>query len=57
MMSSTRRIISAASVAERRTCRLTWNDSVIPKSSMLPTQPWYMSGGGLGGRERERESD
>ena len=37
MMSSTRRIISAASVAESRTCNFTLKDSNIPRSRMSPT--------------------
>mmetsp|Transcript_9878 Transcript_9878/g.17200 ORF Transcript_9878/g.17200 Transcript_9878/m.17200 type:complete len:238 (+) Transcript_9878:788-1501(+) len=43
MMSSTRRIISAASVAEMRTCSLTLNDSVMPSSTMSPRHPRCMS--------------
>lgn len=42
-MSSTRKIISAASDADSRTWRLTWNDSVMPMASMSPTVPFTMS--------------
>ena len=44
MISSTLRIISAASAAEMSTCRFTWKDSVIPSSTMSPTHPFAMSG-------------
>mmetsp|Transcript_6020 Transcript_6020/g.20585 ORF Transcript_6020/g.20585 Transcript_6020/m.20585 type:complete len:288 (-) Transcript_6020:1009-1872(-) len=39
MMSSTRRIISAASVAERSTCCFTRKHSLIPSAFMSPTAP------------------
>ena len=42
-LSSTRRIISAASLAERTTWRLSLYDSVTPHSFMLPTTPLNMS--------------
>ena len=43
MMLSTRIIISAASAPLTNTWRFTWNDSVIPRSSILPTSPLSMS--------------
>ena len=40
---STLRIISAASAADIRTCLLTWNDSVIPNSTISAISPWFIS--------------
>lgn len=43
IMSSTRRIISAASAADKSICRLTMKDSVIPRAAMSPTSPFVIS--------------
>ena len=43
MMSSTLRIISAASVAEINACLLHLNDSVIPKSTISAMRPLSIS--------------
>ena len=57
-LSSTRKIISAASLAERTTCRLSLYDSVTPNSRMDPTTPRSMSTAShqhlTNGRKRER---
>lgn len=43
IMSSTRRIISAASAALSRTCLLTWKLSVTPNAAMSPMVPSFIS--------------
>ncbi len=44
-MSSTLKIISAASDADVRTWRFTAKDSVIPRTDMSPICPFFMSKG------------
>ncbi len=51
-ISSTLRIISAASAADNNTCLLTWKLSVMPNSTISPTHPSVMSARGREGGTR-----